>query len=366
MTLKRPTIEGQPRAIIARGRIVAPCDHGIVVRPVGRLLSRLAVAGAVLAWPASALAHGPIPAEPPSPQTLVLGWSFEPTVATPLLLAAVGWFALVRRVARLHPGRPVPAARTAAFLAGLAAIAVALLSGIERYDTTLFSVHMVQHLLLMLVAAPLIALAAPITQLLRAASPAVRSRWLLPVLQSTPVAALGHPLVAWLTFTLVLWVSHFSPLFDLALENPGIHQLEHAGFLIAALLFWWPVIGLDPARHRLGYPARALYLLAQMPFNSFLGMAILFAAAPLYPHYATLGTPYGISPLADQQLAGGIMWLAGDVAFIVAILVAIAAWMRHEERDAPAAERRTAARRAVINERADQLARAKREGFGPD
>ena len=331
-----------------------------------RLLARLAVAAPVLAWPASALAHGSIPADPPSPQTLVLGWSFEPAVAIPLLLAAIGWLALVRRVARLHPGRPVPVARTAAFLAGLVAIASALMSGIERYDTTLFSVHMVQHLLLMLVAAPLIALAAPITQLLRAASPTVRSRWLLPVLQSIPVAALGHPLVAWLTFTLVLWVSHFSPLFDLALENPGIHQLEHAGFLIAALLFWWPVIGLDPARHRLGYPARALYLLAQMPFNSFLGMAILFAAAPLYPHYATLGTPYGISPLADQQLAGGIMWLAGDVAFIVAILVVVAAWMRHEERDAPAAERRTAAHRALINERADQLARAKREGFGPD
>ena len=362
VTLKRPTCEGQPKAIIARGRIDAPCDHGTVVR----LLGRLAVAGAVLAWPASALAHGPVPAEPPSLRTLVLGWSLEPSVAIPLVLAAIGWLAIVRRVARLHPDRPVPAARTAAFLGGLAAIAVALLSGIERYDTTLFSVHMVQHLLLMLVAAPLIALAAPITQLLRAASPAVRSRWLLPVLQSAPAAALGHPLVAWLTFTLVLWISHFSPLFDLALESPGIHELEHAGFLIAALLFWWPVVGLDPAPHRLGYPARALYLLAQMPFNSFLGMAILFAAAPLYPHYATLGTPYGISPLADQELAGGIMWLAGDVVFIVGILVVVAAWMRHEERDAPAAERRTAARRALINERADQLARAKREGLGPD
>jgi putative membrane protein len=333
---------------------------------VVRVLRCLAVAGAALAWPASALAHGPIPAEPPSPQALALGWTFEPTVAIPLLLAAAGWLAIVRRVARLHPERPVPAARTAAFLGGLAAIAVALLSGIERYDTTLFSVHMVQHLLLMLMAAPLIALAAPITQLLRAAAPGVRSRWLLPVLQSSPASALGHPLVAWLTFTLVLWVSHFSPLFDLALENPGIHQLEHAAFLIAALLFWWPVIGLDPARHRLGYPARALYLLAQMPFNSFLGMAILFASAPLYPHYATLGTPYGISPLADQQLAGGIMWLAGDVVLILAILLVVAAWMRHEERDAPAADRRTAARRARISERADQLARAKREGLGPD
>jgi cytochrome c oxidase assembly factor CtaG len=337
-----------------------------VVHLVVGLAVGLVVGGAVLAWPAFALAHGPIPPEPPSAQALLLGWRFEPLVAVPLLLAALGWLAIVRRVARLHPERPVPARRTAAFFGGLAAIAVALLSGIERYDTTLFSVHMVEHLLLMLVAAPLLALAAPATQLLRAASPTVRGRWLLPILHSTPVAALGHPVVAWLTFTLVLWVSHFSPLFDLALETQGVHEVEHAIFLIAALLFWWPVVGLDPARHRLGYPARALYLLAQMPFNSFLGMAILFAAAPLYPHYATLGTPYGISPLADQQLAGGIMWLAGDVVFIVGILVVVAAWMRHEERDAPAAERRTAAARALISERADRLARAKREGLGPD
>jgi putative membrane protein len=341
-----------------------------VVRLLGRVTRRFAgpfaVAGVAFAWPAITLAHGPIPADAPSPLTLALGWRFEPLVAVPLLLAAAGWLALVRRIDRLHPDQPVPARRTAAFLGGLAAIAVALTSGIERYDTALFSVHMVQHLVLMLVAAPLIVLAAPVTQLLRAASASSRRRVLLPILHSTPVAALGHPVVAWLTFTLVLWASHFSPLFDAALENAGIHQAEHVVFVLAAVLFWWPVIGVDPARHRLGYPARALYLLAQMPFNSFLGMAILFASAPLYPHYATLGSPYGISSLADQQLAGGIMWLAGDVVFIVAILFVVAAWMRHEERDAPAAERRTAAQRALINERADQLARAKGDSARPD
>ena len=115
-------------------------------------------------------------------------------------------------------------------------------------------------------------------------------------------------------------------------------------FLGAGLLFWWPVVAADPAPRRMPYPVRALYLLLQMPPSSFLGMAILFAATPLYPHYATLGTPYGIDALADQQLAGGIMWLAGDVVLIGAILAVVAAWMRHEERDAPAAERRADAR----------------------
>jgi cytochrome c oxidase assembly factor CtaG len=307
-----------------------------------------------------------VPADPPTLANLVLGWSFEPTIAIPLLAAAAGWLALVRRVRRLHPAHPVPAFRTAAFLGGLAAIAVALLSGIERYDTTLFSVHMGQHLLLLLLAAPLICLAAPVTQVLRVASPEVRRRVLLPVLHSTPASVLGHPVVAWLAFTLVAWASHFSPLFDLALENEGVHTFEHVAFLTAGLLFWWPVVAADPAPRRLGHPVRALYLLLQMPPSSFLGMAILFASAPLYPHYASLGAPYGIDPLADQQLAGGIMWLAGDVVLIGAILAVVAAWMRHEERDAPAAERRVEADRARLQERADRLARARAAGTDRD
>jgi putative membrane protein len=308
------------------------------------------------------VAHGPVPHDPPTLANLALGWSLQPLVAIPLLAAAAGWLVLVRRVHRLHPATPVPARRTAAFLAGLAAIAIALMSGIERYDTTLFSIHMVQHLLLIFAAAPLIALAAPVTQVLRAATPDVRRRLLLPLLHSTPARVLGHPVVAWLTFTIVAWASHFSPLFDLALENEAVHTAEHVVFLAAGLLFWWPVVGADPAPSRLTYPVRALYLVLQMPPSSFLGMAIVFADAPLYAHYATLGSPYGIDALADQQLAGGIMGLTGDVVLIGAILAVVAAWMRHEERDAAGAERRADAQRARLRERADQLARARATG----
>lgn len=334
-----------------------PCQDGAVPH---RLRFAVALASvAALAAPGLVSAHGTVPPDPPTLASLLFAWSLDPLITGGLLLAAAGWLLLARRVARLHPGHPVPVARTAAFLGGLLAIAVALQSGIERYDTTLFSVHMVQHLLLMLVAAPLIALAAPVTQLLRAASSEARGRWLLPILHSTPVAALGHPVVAWLTFTIVLWFTHFSPLFDLALEDRGAHQLEHGLYLASSLLFWWPVIAADPARRRMPHAARAMYLLLQLPVNSFLGMAILFAPEALYPHYATLGSPYGITALADQQAAGGIMWLAGDVAFIAAILGLVAAWMRHEERDAPGAERRADAQRAALNARADELARSR-------
>jgi putative copper resistance protein D len=327
-----------------------------------RLAGLASLAG--LVFPALAAAHGPVPPDRPTLASLALGWHFEPAVAVPLSLAAVGWLALDRRVRRLHPDRPIAVVRTAAFLGGLATIAVALMSGIERYDTTLFSVHMVQHLLLLLVAPPLIALSAPITQLLRASSAEARNRLLLPILRSTPVSVLAHPVVASLTFGLVLWVTHFSPLFNLALEDRAAHDAEHAAYLVSGLLFWWPVVGLDPSPRRMGYAARVLYLLLQLPLNSFLGMAILFANTPLYAHYATLGSPFGITPLADQALAGGIMWLAGDVAFIGAILGVVAAWMRHDQRDAPAAERRADVERARLSERADQLARTRAAAAG--
>jgi putative membrane protein len=329
---------------------------------VVRVASAATILATLAALPDVALAHGSVPHEPPTLATIVFGWQLEPGIAIGLGASALLWLWIVRRVSQLHPGNGVPVFRSVAFFGGLFAIAVALMSGIERYDTTLFSVHMVQHVLLMLVAAPLLVLAAPVTQLLRAASPTVRQRRLVPILHSSVVSAIGHPVVTWMVFTVVVWLTHFSPLFNDALEDRGVHDAEHALFLAASLLFWWPVIAVDPARRRMPYPVRVLYVLLQVPANSFLGMAILFAPEPLYAHYATLGAPYGITALADQQTAGGVMWLAGDVALLGAILLLVGAWMRQEERDAPAAERRADAERAALAERADELAKARAEG----
>jgi putative copper resistance protein D len=340
--------------------------HARISRPaaVGAFaLALTPVLGHAAAGPAAA--HGELPAEPPTLASLSLGWSVEPVLVLGLAAALLAWRWILGRVRRRHPAQPVARARTVAFAGGLAAIALALLGGVERYDTALFSVHMVQHLLLVVVAAPLIALAAPVTQLLRAVSPADRSR-LLRVLHSRPVAALGHPVTAWLVFTGVLWASHFSPLFDAALEDPLLHDLEHVLFLCAGLLFWWPAVALDPAPRRLGHAGRLLYLATQMPQNSFLAMAILFAPAPLYPHYVTLGSPWGIDALADQRLAAGIMWLIGDAAFLVALLVVFAAWQRREARDAAADDRRADAARAELARRADALAARRAPAAQPD
>jgi putative copper resistance protein D len=310
-------------------------------------------------------AHGAVPPERPSAAALLFGWSFEPILVLPLVAVAIGWWRLLGSIDRAHPDHRVAPLRRWSFLGGLLAIAVALQSGIERYDTTLFSVHMVQHLLLAMVAPPLLALGAPVTQVLRGVPSRTRSRWFLPLLHSRAVVVLSHPVVAGMAFMVVMWATHFSPIFDRSLEDPLVHDLEHVLYLGSAMLFWWPAVELDPAPRRMGYPGRLLYLFIQMPLNSFLAMAILFADAPLYPHYASLGAPYGIDALADQRLAAGLMWFIGDVIFLGALLAVLAGWMRSEERGAAGAERRADAERNVIRDREAALRRRRAaEGVG--
>jgi cytochrome c oxidase assembly factor CtaG len=310
-------------------------------------LSAIVTAG----MPSAVAAHG-VADVPPDLGMVVTGWSFDIEVWLPLILAAWGYVVLVRSVNRAHPANPVPSKRVWCWFAGLGMLLLATQSVIGAYDTTLFTVHMTQHLLLTMIAAPLLLLGAPVTLLLRASSPEVRKRWILPVLHSRVVRTLSHPLVAWTVFAVVMWTAHFSPLFDAALDDPLLHELEHLLFLSSALLFWWPVIGVDPAPRRLSHPMRIGYLLVGMPFSSFLGLAIFSATSVLYQHYATLERPWGQTVLEDQAWAGGIMWAGGDAVFLVAMISAIVAWLRSEEAegrrvDALLDQRETQARRAA-------------------
>jgi putative membrane protein len=312
------------------------------------------VAIALAAGPVAA--HGPVPDQAPTVGSLLLGWTFEPLPTLAIVAALAWWQWAVVRVNAAHPAKRVPRTRTLAFVGGMAALALALMSGIARYDTALFSVHMVQHILLALVAAPLIALSAPITVLLRVASPATRRRWILPVLHARLTRMVAFPVVTWLVFAIVMWGVHFTPLFDAALEDPWIHDLEHVLFIGAALLFWWPAVALDPAPWRMTHPVRALYTFLQMTQNTFLAVVLLNAQTVLYPHYATLIRTWGPSPLVDQQLAAGIMWIAGDLIFLSAIMLQLVGWSRAEGRDAPRADRQAAIELAEIRVRETRLA----------
>ncbi|MEO8639554.1 MAG: cytochrome c oxidase assembly protein [Chloroflexota bacterium] len=280
--------------------------------------------------------------------TILSTWSGDPLPWIGIVLATALYLAAVWIVDRAHPANRVRQWRIAAWLAGVATIGLALVSAVDVYAESLFTVHMVQHLLLAMVAPPLLAFGAPVTLALRAVSVKVRRSILLPVLHSWPVRAISWPPVGWSFFAVVMWLTHFSPLFNAALENEALHSAEHLLYLVAGVLFWWPVIAADPLRWRLSPIGRMAYLAAQMPFNTAVGLAIYFAPAILYPHYASLGRTWGPDPLTDQQLAGIVMWGLGDVILLGALVLAVEAWLRADEKRS----RRTRERAAHDVERA--------------
>jgi putative copper resistance protein D len=232
-------------------------------------------------------------------------------------------------VAGARRARP-PAGRTAFFASGLAVVVIATASPLATYSEALLWVHMIQHLALVMLAAPLLLLGAPVRMARR-----LGRRRVTAALRGRVARALAFPPVAWGTLAAVLWGTHYSGLYDAALEHVAVHGVEHALYLGAALLFWFPVIGADPSARRPGYPARLLYLFLALPLNAALGLAIFSGNRVLYRHYATLGRPWGSTPLEDQQAAGAAMWILGGLSMLVALLAVAASWARRE-RAAPA------------------------------
>jgi cytochrome c oxidase assembly factor CtaG len=307
-----------------------------VVAGVLALAALTAGAGPALAGPA---AGSQVPA--PTPGRLLLAWSFNPLVTVGLLATAIAYLQARRRL--VAGGVAWPARRTAYFLSGIGALALALLSPIEGYDTVLFSVHVVQHMLLTMVAAPLLALGAPITLALRVAKGPTRRR-MVRVLHSPPLRVVGHPLVAWVLFTLTLYGLYFSPLFDLTLRQPLVHDLVHLHFIAVGLLFWWPLVGLDPSRWRLPHIARLLFVFVMVPFHAFLGVAIMNSGRVLAPTLESFQRSWGPTPLADQQTGGAILWGAGDLIALAAVLGILISWASYEEKVVNVREDRRLAR----------------------
>lgn len=349
-----------------------PAAHGCRRRPErSAVAGRAAIAAGVglglgallvLALPVSAAAHPLGDAATPTDLGSILGlWSLEPLPAIGMVVSTALYAWLAWLVGRAHPSHPWPRRRTARWLAAMATIALALFSPIDALSDDLGSVHMVQHMLLLMVAPPLMAASAPATLLLRASTRAERERWILPVLHSRALAVLTFPVVGWVAFAGVLWATHYSPVYDLALRDPTVHVLEHLAYLVAASLFWWPVASPDPLRWRMPAPARLLYVLLQMPQMSFLSVSILSAPRLLYEAYQGRTSVYGLDALADQANSAAIMWVVGDMMFIGAMLFIVAGWMREQE----AEERRVDARldrlgrpgrppRAAVADRAEE------------
>jgi putative membrane protein len=259
-----------------------------------------------------------------------------PFAAAAAVLALYG--AGVARYNRRHRARPFPHARGAAFAAGVVSAAAALGPPLDPLSAWLLTAHMAQHLVLMLVAAPLLLLGTPLT-IARQSGVRPLERAARRLAHSRVVRAAAFPPAAWTIFAAVLAGSHFSPLYEAALEHPAVHVVEHALYLAAALLFWYPVVGLDPSVWRMGYGLRILYVAAALPVQSFVGLAIFSAGRPLYSHYAMAAAVRRISALADQQAAGVMMWLGGGLPVIAAMLGTAAAWAAEDRRRADQLDR---------------------------
>lgn len=215
---------------------------------------------------------------------------------------------------------------------------VALASGIEILASDLFSVHMLQHMLLTIVAAPLLMVGAPVRSLLRGLPPVLRTGLVRPLAGAAAVRGLLHalrnPIVAVAIYVGGLYLWHWPSLYDAAVENEGLHALEHAHFFIGALLFWSVVIDPEPFKGTLPYAARIVYLLlAGAAQNTVLGGILAFSTRVLYAHYEGRAPLHGVDALTDQRLGGAIMWVPGDTIFLVAASVAFFMWLEQEERE---------------------------------
>ncbi|MDP9321166.1 MAG: cytochrome c oxidase assembly protein [Chloroflexota bacterium] len=226
--------------------------------------------------------------------------------------------------------------RTALFLLGLVALVVSLASPIDAIALQLFSIHMVQHMLLLVVAAPLLLVGAPVRPLLRGLPLVVRRTIVRALARNTAFRALVHllrqPLIAAALYVVGLYGWHVPALYDAAVENPAVHVLEHLWFILSALLFWSVVIDPVPFRATLPYAARIPFLLlVGAAQNTILGGLLAFSDRPFYAPYLATTAAYGLDPAADQRLGGAIMWVPGDLIFLVAASFSFFLWLQSEE-----------------------------------
>jgi putative membrane protein len=278
----------------------------------------LAIAAAPLAF-----AHD---GEPLKPHDLWLAWSFDPGIVIPLVLTAL----LYLRGAKTAHG--VSSKQKFCFWSGWLLLCAALLSPLHPLGEALFSAHMAQHELLMVVVAPLLVLARPLVALL----------WGLPF---TWRRALGQgskrktiqnswrfftrPTTAWWVQAAAVWLWHIPRFFQATLDNDWIHSAQHLSFLGSALLFWW---SLSYAHGKVRYGASVLYLFTTAVHTSILGALLTFASTIWYPAYAATTTAWGLTPLEDQQAGGLIMWIPAGLVYVIGGLFLFAEWLRESDR----------------------------------
>ncbi len=279
-------------------------------------------------------------------------WGIDPIpfVAT---VWAIGLYVVGVSVLRRRGDR-WPVGRTLSFVGlGMGAFFFATSSGLGRYDTTLLSVHMVQHMVLSMVVPLALALGAPVTLALRTL-PAAPRRWLLVLLHSRLAKVLAFPPLAFALYVASPWALYFSGWYDASLQSVWVHEMMHVHLVLVGTLFFWPLMGVDPVPGRVGHPFRVLLTLMTLPFHAFLGVTIMGQTTLIGgAHYLELREgPMGswLPPvLDDQHLAGGILWASGDLIGVLFFGVLFTQWLRSSMKEAAREDRRLdlAERRSV-------------------
>jgi cytochrome c oxidase assembly factor CtaG len=262
-------------------------------------------------------------------QAVVTVWQFAPIVTGIVVIFAALYIWGVVRVARRHPARPWPGWRTGMFLGGLAVVVLATESGIGSYDDVLYWDHMVQHLMLLMIAPPLLIFGQPMTLLLHASRNPVHT-WAKRVLRSRVATFLTWPVFGVVAYAAAVTGAHLTGVANLVESNQTVHNLEHALFLIIGYLFFLPILGKEPIRWRLSYPVRFVILVLIMPIDTFTGLMLGYGSA------STPGIPVGPrpawapSPLSDLHSGGAVMWVAGDGIMFGLMMLVFFMWSRDE------------------------------------
>ena len=270
-------------------------------------------------------------------------WSLAPL---PVVVTAWACGLYLLGVARLRRrGDSWPLGRTVAFVGvGMGAFLVATTSGLAAYDTTLVSVHMVQHMVLSMVVPLFLALGAPVTLALRTLPPRPR-RWLLAVLHSRLARLLSFPPLTFGLYVISPWALYFSGWYRASLEHVWVHEAMHVHLVVVGALFFWPLMGVDPVPGRVSYPFRVALTVGTLPFHAFLGITIMGQSTLLggdwYPrlHDGPMGA-WLPDAASDQNLAGGILWASGDLIGLSFFVVLFVQWVRQSMAEAKREDRR--------------------------
>jgi putative membrane protein len=276
----------------------------------------------LLLLPALALAHT---GEPLQPDDLWSAWSFDPGIAIPLILSALLYAVGSRR----HFG--LTRLQKTCFWTGWLSLVIALISPLHPLGEVLFSAHMIQHEILMLVSAPLLLLSQPLVTFLWAL-PFNWRRTLGRISKQTYVSGawtfLTRPLAAWWIHAAAIWTWHMPFLFNLTLKSEFAHAAQHLSFFLSALLFWW---ALFYAHGRRSYGAGVLYIFTTAVHTGILGALLTFAPRIWYTAYSTTTRAWGLTPLEDQQIGGLIMWVPASLVYLAAGLAMFAAWLKESD-----------------------------------